>query len=150
MRRALAAVDRTTVELGEGTNTNVLACTASGGTGGVSARNEGTRRSRAARDGRTKVDVARDGSSTDVEPVLVVRRELLASAGLDDVDPDGDLKLACGAVRGASDNSSRVHGCSHCSRCIKRDQDVDERRARCNPASARGPSEEPRAPKPAA
>lgn len=49
--------------------------------------------------GRTEVDVASDGGGTDVEPVLVVRGELLAGAGLDDVDPDGDLELACVGAR---------------------------------------------------
>jgi hypothetical protein len=37
--------------------------------------------------------VAGNGGGTDVEPVLVVRSELLAGSGLDEVDPDGDLEL---------------------------------------------------------
>lgn len=38
-------------------------------------------------DGLAEVDVAGDGSSTDVEPVNVLRRELLSRTSLDGVDP---------------------------------------------------------------
>lgn len=54
------------MELAESTNTDVLA----------------------------QVDVAGDGGSTDVEPVLGVRSQLLGRSGLDGVNPGGDLELA--------------------------------------------------------
>lgn len=72
VRRAVATVDGTTVELGQSANTDVLA----------------------------EVDVAGDGGGTDVVPVGVVRSELLAGAGLDKVDPDGDLEFACTVRKG--------------------------------------------------
>mgnify|MGYP001306717854 CR=1 FL=1 len=72
--------------------------------------------------------MASDGGSADVEPVLVVRRELLASAGLDDVDPDGDLELACAhATRGSQ--STRFISAARGARCS------DGRKARRRRAS---------------
>lgn len=59
-----------------------------------------------ARETLTQVDVAGNGRSADVEPVGVVRSELLAGAGLDNVNPDGDLELAC-HTRGGGGNQSR-------------------------------------------
>lgn len=55
-----------TVELGKGTDTDVL----------------------------PEVDVSSDGSSPHVEPVRVVRSQLLLGTGLNNVDPCGDLELA--------------------------------------------------------
>lgn len=46
-----------------------------------------------------EVDVAGKSSGTDVEPVWVVRGLLLVGAGLDDVNPCGDLDLACSDER---------------------------------------------------
>lgn len=62
---AVAAVDGAAVDLLEGSDSDVLA----------------------------EVDEAGDRGGTDVEPVLVVRSELLAGSGLDDVDPGGHLEL---------------------------------------------------------
>jgi hypothetical protein len=42
-----------------------------------------------------QVDVAGDGGSPDVVPVLRVRSQLLRGGGLDRVNPGGDLELAC-------------------------------------------------------
>lgn len=81
MRRAVAAVDGAAVELLEGADTNVLA----------------------------EIDVASDRGGTDIIPVGIVGSELLASAGLDDVNPDRDLELACprGKSRGGSGTVQR-------------------------------------------
>jgi len=49
---------------------------------------------RADADGLAEVDVACNGGGADVEPVRVVRAELLVCAGLDDVDPCRHLELA--------------------------------------------------------
>lgn len=45
-------------------------------------------------DGLAKVNVTGDGSSTDVEPVDVQRRELLGVTSLDGVNPTRDGQLA--------------------------------------------------------
>jgi len=45
-------------------------------------------------DGLAQVDVAGKGSSSDVEPVRVVRGLLLVGTSLDNVNPDGDLDLS--------------------------------------------------------
>lgn len=67
VRRAESAVRGTTVELSEVADTNSLA----------------------------EVDMTGKGGSADVEPVGVVRGLLLEVTGLDKVNPDGDLDLAC-------------------------------------------------------
>ena len=42
---------------------------------------------------RAEVDLAGDGSGTDVVPVIAVGGELLVAGGLDEVGPDGELEL---------------------------------------------------------
>ena len=37
-------------------------------------------------------------TSSDVEPILVVRSELLVSSGLDEIDPSRDLELTCRVI----------------------------------------------------
>ena len=65
VRGAVSAVDGAAVDLLEGSDSDVLA----------------------------EVDEPGDRGGADVEPVLVVRSELLAGSGLDDVDPSGHLEL---------------------------------------------------------
>lgn len=46
-------------------------------------------------DGLAEVDVAGDGGGADVEPVNVLGRELVAGAGLDDVNPAWEESATC-------------------------------------------------------
>lgn len=62
-----------------------------------------------------KVDVTSKGGSTDVEPVRVVRCLLFKVAGLDNVDPDRDLDLACNAGRIEEEGRGKYRSVLSCS-----------------------------------
>lgn len=65
VRRSVSPVDGTSVKFLEVSNSDVL----------------------------SEVDVSGNGGCSNVEPIRVVRSELLVGSGLDDVDPGGDLEF---------------------------------------------------------
>lgn len=84
VRGPVSAVDGSSVELLEGSNSDVLAKVDETGNGSYSTRPHQL---------VTHTSNSLPLTGTDVEPVLVVRSELLVGTSLDNVDPGGDLEL---------------------------------------------------------